>query len=43
MGFTWEFDCHLYLRRAKHLALTIGGERKWKDRLVSQLEQRNAA
>ncbi|MCB9929472.1 MAG: acyl-CoA/acyl-ACP dehydrogenase [Alphaproteobacteria bacterium] len=43
MGFTWEFDCHLYLRRAKHLALTIGGERKWKDRLVAQLEQRNAA
>lgn len=43
MGFTWEFDCHMYLRRAKHLALTIGGERKWKDRLVSQLEQRNAA
>lgn len=43
MGFTWEFDCHLYLRRAKHLALAIGGERRWKDRLVSQLEQRNAA
>jgi acyl-CoA dehydrogenase len=43
MGFTWEFDCHLYLRRAKHLALTIGGERKWKDRLITQLEQRNAA
>lgn len=43
MGFTWEFDCHMYLRRAKHLALIIGGERKWKDRLVSQLEQRNAA
>ena len=43
MGFTWEFDCHLYLRRAKHLALTWAARRKWKDRLVSQLEQRNAA
>ncbi len=24
MGFTWEFDCHLYYRRAKLLALTLG-------------------
>jgi alkylation response protein AidB-like acyl-CoA dehydrogenase len=41
MGFTWEFDCHLYYRRAKLLSLTIGGERRWKDRLISQLEMRN--
>ena len=43
MGFTWEFDCHLYYRRAKLLALALGGERKWKDRLVSQLEARNSS
>ncbi|HKK29612.1 MAG TPA: acyl-CoA dehydrogenase family protein, partial [Alphaproteobacteria bacterium] len=43
MGFTWEFDCHLYLRRAKLLALALGGERTWKNRLVSQLERRNIA
>lgn len=43
MGFTWEFDCHLYYRRAKHLALSLGSERAWKDKLVAQLEARNAA
>ena len=43
MGFTWEFDCHLYLRRAKLLALTLGSEKRWKERLVSRLEERNAA
>ena len=24
IGFTWEFDCHLYYRRAKLLALALG-------------------
>ncbi len=43
MGFTWESDCHLYLRRAKHLALAIGGSPYWKDRLIGAIEQRNAA
>ena len=35
MGFTWEMDCHLFYRRAKMLALTIGSARHWKDRLVT--------
>jgi alkylation response protein AidB-like acyl-CoA dehydrogenase len=43
MGFTWEFDCHLYYRRAKLLALNLGSTRRWKDRLVGHLERRNAA
>ena len=43
MGFTWEHDCHLFYRRAKLLSLTIGGERRWKDRLIGQLETRNVA
>lgn len=43
MGFTWEFDCHMYYRRAKLLALSLGSARQWKDRLISQLEARNAA
>ncbi|MCZ6830144.1 MAG: acyl-CoA/acyl-ACP dehydrogenase [Gammaproteobacteria bacterium] len=38
MGFTWEFDCHLYYRRAQHLALLLGGQRVWKNRLVEQLK-----
>ena len=41
VGFTWEFDCHMYYRRAKLLSLALGGERRWKERLVSQLEARN--
>ncbi|HAK63527.1 MAG TPA: acyl-CoA dehydrogenase, partial [Alphaproteobacteria bacterium] len=43
MGFTWEFDCHLYYRRAKWLSLSLGSHLSWKDRLVSELEKRNAA
>ncbi len=43
MGFTWELDCHLYYRRAKLLSLALGGERRWKDRLVGELEKRNVA
>ncbi len=43
IGFTWEMDCHLFLRRATLLSLCVGGARGWKDRLVSALERRNAA
>ncbi len=43
MGFTWESDCHLYYRRAKHLSLVIGAAPYWKDRLIGFIEQRNAA
>ena len=42
IGFTWESDCHLYYRRAKLLALSIGSERVWKDRLISGLERQAA-
>jgi acyl-CoA dehydrogenase len=42
MGYTWEFDCHLYYRRAKLLALALGSTRLWKDRLITQLETANA-
>ena len=42
MGSTWEFDCHLYYRRAKLLALALGSSRVWKDRLITQLETANA-
>ena len=43
MGFTWAFDCHLYYRRSKHLALALGSERRWKDKLISELQKKNAA
>ena len=38
MGFTWEFDCHMYYRRAKLLALAIGSTPRWKDKLITRLE-----
>jgi acyl-CoA dehydrogenase len=43
MGYTWAFDCHLYYRRAKLLSLALGSTRLWKDRLIAELEQRNAS
>ncbi|WP_374347144.1 acyl-CoA dehydrogenase family protein [Phenylobacterium sp.] len=42
IGFTWEMDCHLYYRRSRQLSLVAGAPRVWKERLVSQLERRNA-
>jgi alkylation response protein AidB-like acyl-CoA dehydrogenase len=41
MGFTWEFDCHFYYRRAKLLSLVIGSESVWQDRLVDALNRRS--
>jgi acyl-CoA dehydrogenase len=43
MGYTWEFDCHLYYRRSRLLALNIGTKRAWSDRLIDHLERRNVA
>jgi alkylation response protein AidB-like acyl-CoA dehydrogenase len=37
MGFTWEFDCHLYYRRAQYLASVIGTQPVWQDKLVDAL------
>jgi alkylation response protein AidB-like acyl-CoA dehydrogenase len=43
VGFTWAFDCHLYYRRSKQLALRLGAAPFWKNRLVDLIETRNAA
>lgn len=43
IGFTWEADCHLFYRRARHLGLAIGAARDWKRRLAARLEARLAA
>ncbi|MBL9009829.1 MAG: acyl-CoA/acyl-ACP dehydrogenase [Alphaproteobacteria bacterium] len=43
MGFTWELDCQLYFRRARTDGLSLGPARAWKERLVQQLERKNAA
>ena len=41
MGFTWEFDCHLYYRRSKALSLVTGGISEWQDRLTTALQRTN--
>jgi acyl-CoA dehydrogenase len=43
MGFTWEFDCHLYYRRSNLLALTLGSLTSWEDRLIDRLRAKRAA
>ena len=43
MGFTWEVDCHIHLRRARQLGLALGGPPVWRERLVRHIERRNAA
>ena len=43
VGFTWEYDCHLYYKRSRDLALALGPQRTWKDKLVTALELSNAA
>jgi alkylation response protein AidB-like acyl-CoA dehydrogenase len=32
IGFTWEHDAHLYLRRALALRQLLGGSTRWRDR-----------
>ena len=43
MGFTWEFDCQFFYRRAKLLSVNIGSEGQWRDKLVTSVEQSNVA
>ena len=43
MGFTWEFDCHLYYRRSNATALTLGSLSYWEDALIDRMRKRNAA
>ena len=37
IGVTAEVDCHLYLRRCRHLAAQLGTLQEWKSRLVAEL------
>jgi alkylation response protein AidB-like acyl-CoA dehydrogenase len=43
MGFTWEFDCHLYYRRANATALSLGSMSYWEDALIDRMRKRNVA
>lgn len=37
VGFTWEYDCHLFYRRAKWLGAALGSGDQWRERLVRRL------
>lgn len=43
IGFTWDFDAHLYYRRAKHLSAALGGPMRWNERLIDLLRAKDAA
>ncbi|WLA82379.1 acyl-CoA dehydrogenase family protein [Bradyrhizobium elkanii] len=43
MGFTWEFDCHMYYRRANAVALGLGSLSYWEDALIHRMRKKNAA
>lgn len=38
IGFTWESDCHLFYRRAKWLAASLGSIDEWRERLALELD-----
>ncbi len=41
IGVTWEHDLHLYLRRARALALELGSPLLWEDVIVDALQEAN--
>jgi alkylation response protein AidB-like acyl-CoA dehydrogenase len=42
VGFTWEYDCHLFYRRSKLLALTLGTAGEWREKLTALLIEQAA-
>ncbi|MBK6348852.1 MAG: acyl-CoA dehydrogenase [Proteobacteria bacterium] len=40
VGYTWEADCHLFMRRARQQAVLLGHEHAWREQLAAELEQR---
>ena len=43
IGFTWEADTQFHYRRSRITGLQLGATRVWKDKLVTELERKNAA
>ncbi len=43
VGYTWEYDCHLFYRRAKGTSHVLGTPDEWREKLVSRLEKTYAA
>ena len=42
MGFTWEYDCHLYYRRSNALALALGSLSTWESLLIERMSGGNS-
>lgn len=38
IGYTWEADAHMYMKRSITLAHAIGGVTSWREKLTSRLE-----
>jgi alkylation response protein AidB-like acyl-CoA dehydrogenase len=43
VGYTWEYDCHLFYRRAKASAVVLGNPDSWREKLICRLEANGAA
>ncbi len=43
VGYTWEYDCHLFYRRAKLLSAFLGTPKYWKNLLIDRLQAQQAA
>ena len=43
VGYTWEYDCHLFYRRAKLLSVALGNPASWKDQLIDRIEAQKAS
>ena len=39
VGYTWEYDCHLFYRRAKWLGLVLGSAGQWREQLMQRLDR----
>ncbi len=42
VGYTWEYDCHLFYRRSKLLALSLGSQSEWREKLTTLLIEQAA-
>ncbi len=38
VGYTWEYDCHLFYRRARALAGALGTPNAWRNKLVDRVD-----
>jgi len=43
VGFTWEYDCHLFYRRAKWLSAALGTPSLWREKLIQRLETKTSS